>query len=156
MEVLNAKADFLRSEYITLLQQLPESTPHNWGKMDVRQMIEHMADYVRIANGKTPMAVVTPEENIVRMQAFLQSEKPFKENTPNALMAEEPPPYRLSSKEAAIEELKSEIEDFFAVFAGNDGLKIANPFFGHLNYEMQVQLLHKHATHHLRQCGVTA
>ena len=71
-------------------------------------------------------------------------------------MAEEPPPYRLSSKEAAIEELKSEIEDFFAVFAGNDGLKIANPFFGHLNYEMQVQLLHKHATHHLRQFGVTA
>jgi len=153
MDNLQEKEIFLRSGYTAMLRDLDEDAPRLWGKMNVRQMIEHMSDYLRIANGRTPMQVVTDAEMLPRMQAFLMSEKPFKENTPNALMPETPGATRLASKDAAIDELQNELDHFFEVHAGDAARTTANPFFGELNYEQQVQLLHKHATHHLRQFG---
>lgn len=150
---IQEKAQWLQHGYTKQLAALPADTAGKWGKMNVQQMIEHMADYVRIANGRTPMDVVTEADMVPRMQAFLMSEKPFKENTPNALMADTPPPVRHSTKEAAIAELQEELDHFAHVFATDNGRKIANPFFGALDHDMQVQLLHKHATHHLRQFG---
>jgi hypothetical protein len=82
MENLQQKADFLRNEYTALLSQLDSNAPRKWGKMDVQQMIEHMSDYVRIANGRTPMEIVTPDDKLPLMQGFLATEKPFRENTP--------------------------------------------------------------------------
>jgi len=154
MENLQQKANFLRHEYIPALQQLDENTTPLWGKMNVRQMIEHMADYVRIASGRTHMDIVTPGEHIPRMQTFLASEKPFRENTPNSLMADEPPLPRHATKELAIQELKEELEHFFLVYENEPGKVTNNPFFGALTFDLQVQLLHKHSTHHLRQFGV--
>jgi hypothetical protein len=58
------------------------------------------------------------------------------------------------SYEAAVSELKAQLEHFFASFAANPKLTTLNPFFGVLDYDMNVQLLHKHALHHLRQFGV--
>jgi hypothetical protein len=92
MENLQQKADFLRDQYTNILAGLDAGTPAKWGKMNVQQMIEHMSDYVRIASGKTLLESVTPEEKLPRVRAFLESEKPFPENTPNALMPETPPP----------------------------------------------------------------
>lgn len=154
MENLQQKADFLRNEYTKVLSQLNADAPRRWGKMNVQQMIEHMSDYVRIASGKTPMTVVTPEDKIPRMQGFLMSEKPFPENTPNALMPEEPVPVRHATKEEAVSELQQEINDFFKAYADEEGKTTPNPFFGILSYDHQVQLLHKHSTHHLRQFGL--
>ncbi len=154
MENLQQKADFLRNEYTKVLSQLNADAPRKWGKMNVQQMIEHMSDYVRIASGKTPMTVVTPEDKIPRMQGFLMSEKPFPENTPNALMPEEPVPVRHAAKEEAVSELQQEINDFFKAYEDEEGKTTPNPFFGMLSYDHQVQLLHKHSTHHLRQFGL--
>lgn len=154
MENLQQKAEFLRNEYTKVLSQLDADAPRRWGKMNVQQMIEHMSDYVRIASGKTPMTVVTPEDKILRMQGFLMSEKPFPENTPNALMPEEPVPVRHATKDDAVSELQQEIVDFFKAYEDEEGKTTPNPFFGMLSYDHQVQLLHKHGTHHLRQFGL--
>jgi hypothetical protein len=154
MENLTQKAHFLRSEFCKILNELPADATRLWGKMNVQQMIEHMIDYVRIASGKTPMDIHTPEENIARMQGFLESEKPFRENTPNQLMADEPPAVRHSSKTDAVNELQQEINYFFEVFEKEQDISFRNPFFGILNYNQQVQLLYKHSTHHLRQFGL--
>ena len=54
----------------------------------------------------------------------------------------------------ALTELESEINHFFKVYSENPLLRTINPFFGNLNFEEQVQLLHKHATHHARQFGL--
>lgn len=153
MENLAQKANFLRNEYIGILQNLDENAPRKWGKMTVQQMIEHMSDYVRIASGKTAMDIVTPEEKLPRMQGFLTSEKQFPENTPNVLMPDEPAPARHATKQEAIAELQAEINDFFSIHEAEAGKKTPNPFFGLLDFDHQVQLLHKHATHHLRQFG---
>jgi len=147
------KADFLQHKFADLCADLNPQTAPAWGKMNVQQMVEHMADYVRIASGKTPMEIVTEAERLPRMQAFLASEKPFPENTPNVLMPDTPPPFRNATMALAIEELRSEINYLFHQISLQPEKQLPNPFFGLLNWDMQVQLLHKHGTHHLRQFG---
>ncbi len=148
------KAAFLRNKYIPLLTTIAQGTQPRWGKMNLHQMIEHMSYSLRQANGREEYAIVTPEEHLERMRAFLESEKPFRENTPNQLLPGEPEPPKTANIALALEELKGEIEHFFDVFRAHPDKKITNPFFGVLNYEQWVQLLHKHAWHHLRQFGV--
>ncbi len=154
MENLQQKADFLKNSYTDILTGLDAGVPAKWGKMNVQQMIEHMSEYVRIASGKTLLDSVTPEEKLPRVRAFLESEKPFPENTPNALMPDTPPPVRHASKEDAIAELRSELNHFFAVHEQDTNKATQSPFFGVLDFDHQVQLLHKHSTHHLRQFGL--
>jgi hypothetical protein len=124
--------------------------------MTVQQMIEHFADYMRIASGKAVFTeIITPPEQLDKMRNFLESDKPFRENTKNPLMPEVPAPVRNPSKAEAIKELKEELGYFFSVFEINNLQVTRNPFFGDLNYEQNIQLLYKHACHHLRQFGVT-
>lgn len=149
------KANFLRNRYIPLLQKINPLQDPKWGKMNVHQMIEHMSYAFRQANGKDKYDILTPSEHLPKMEAFLMSEKPFRENTPNKLLPDDPDAPKSETVDAALVELQVEIEDFFKVFADEPSLKITNPFFGELNYERQIQLLHKHAWHHLKQFGVT-
>ena len=153
MENIQQKADFLEKEYTKVLSHLDAEAPRKWGKMNVQQMIEHMSEYVRLASGKISLPVVTPDERLPRMQEFLNSEKPFRENTPNPLMPDTPAPVKHANKVDAIKELQAEIDYFFSVYKNEPGKTLASPFFGVLDFEHQVQLLHKHATHHLRQFG---
>lgn len=150
------KENFLRTKLITCLQRLDPATPARWGKMNVQQMIEHYAgDAVRNANGRLKIdTIITPPENLGSMREFLMSEKPFRENTRNVLMGEEPPPLRYKTVQGAIGALQQELIYFFEDFEKNTALTTRNPFFGDLNFEQNVQLLYKHALHHLRQFGV--
>lgn len=150
------KENFLRTKLVSYLQRLDASTPAKWGKMTVQQMIEHYAgDAVRNANGRLKIdTIITPPENLERMREFMMSDKPFKENTKNPLMGEEPQALRYKTVQAAIGALQQELIYFFEAFEKNPGFIIRNPFFGDLNFEQNVQLLYKHALHHLRQFGI--
>jgi len=150
------KEDFLRTRLISYLQRLDPATPSRWGKMNVQQMIEHYAgDAVRNASGHLKIDnILTPAGNLDRMREFMMSDKPFKENTKNPLMAEEPAPLRYKTIQAAIGALQQELIYFFEAFKENPGLITRNPFFGDLNFDQNVQLLYKHALHHLKQFGV--
>jgi hypothetical protein len=150
----NEKEIFLKKKFISLLQQLNETVPARWGKMNVRQMIEHFTDVVMSANGKIKLPVITPAEKLPKFYEFLQSEKQFKENTKSPVLGDEPPPLRKNTKQAAIGKLQEELIFFFENFKNNPGLKTINPVFGELNFEENIQLLHKHALHHLRQFGI--
>jgi hypothetical protein len=154
MENLIQKADFLKNQYTKVLASLSADAPRKWGKMNVQQMIEHMSEYVRIASGKVTLPSVTPEEHLPRVQAFLESEKPFRENTPNSLMGDDPTPVKHTTIQEAINELQAEIDYFFTVHEQEPGRTTPSPFFGVLDFDHQVQLLHKHSTHHLRQFGM--
>ena len=149
------KKEFLHYRFPILLRQIRSDQQPAWGKMTLQQMIEHFSDSVRIASGKTVHTeILTPAENLERMRDFVMSEKPFRENTPNPLMPETPAPVVNLSVEEAIAELRKELNEFFAVFEHNPLLVTRNPFFGDLNFEQNVQLLHKHALHHLKQFGI--
>ena len=150
------KEQFLKHRFVALLKQIPSDTPPYWGKMTLQQMIEHFADSVRIASGKTVHTdIVTPEEHLQKYRDFMLSDKPFRENTPNPLMPEVPAPVQSRSAEEALKELQADIDYFFAVFEKNNLQVTRNPFFGDLNYDENVHLLYKHALHHLKQFGVT-
>ena len=43
---------------------------------------------------------------------------------------------------------------FFAIFEENHQMTTLHPYFGQLDFDMNVQALYKHALHHLRQFGV--
>ena len=151
----NDKANFLKKDFISYLRSLDSATPSSWGKMSMQQMIEHFTDNVKIASGKTSnTALLTPSDQLRKAQDFLMSDKPFRENTPNPLLPEVPPPVRNISIEEALKELKKEMDFFFSIFKENNQQQTLNPFFGELNFEQNVQLLHKHALHHLKQFGV--
>lgn len=150
------RAEFLRHRFVPLLKQIPSDTKANWGKMTLQQMVEHFSDSVRIASGKTVYTdFVFGPEQLQKNRDFMLSEKPFKENTVNPLMPEVPAPVVNISTEAALTELQKELDYFFSVFEKNDLQVTRSPFFGDLNYEQNVHLLHKHALHHLRQFGVS-
>ena len=148
--------NFLRTKLISYLQRLDPATPARWGKMNVQQMIEHYGgDAVRNASGRLKInTIMTPTEHLDRMREFMMSDKPFKENTKNPLMGEEPAPLRYKTIQAAIGGLQQELIYFFEAFEKNPQLITRNPFFGDLNFEQSLQLLYKHAVHHLKQFGV--
>ena len=154
MQVNTEKENFLLNEYILLLKTIDENQEPVWGKMNVHQMIEHMTDSFRIANEKCKEEkIITPPERLEGSYQFMMSDKLFKENTKNVLMAEEPVAVRNEFLEDAILELDKEITDFHSFFKDDLEKKTTNAFFGYLNYTEWVQLLHKHALHHLRQFG---
>jgi len=149
------KENFLRTRVVRYMQQLDPAATPRWGKMNVQQMIEHFAgDAVRNASGRLKIEkIITPPDRLIQMREFMMSDKPFKENTKNPLLPEEPAPLRFNTVQAAIGALQQELIFFFEAFAKDPQLITRNPFFGDLNFEENVQLLYKHAIHHLRQFG---
>lgn len=150
------KENFLRTKLVRYLQQLDPATPPRWGKMSVQQMVEHFGgDAVRNANGRLKFdTILTPPDSLQRMREFMMSDKPFKENTKNPLLGEEPAPLRYKTIQAAIGALQQELIYFFEAFEKDHQFVTRNPFYGDLTFEQSVQLLYKHALHHLRQFGV--
>lgn len=149
------KENFLRTKLIPCIQRIDPSAAPLWGKMNVQQMIEHLAiDAVPCASGKLKIKdIITPPEHLQKLREFLITEKAFKANTNNPLMAKDPPTCYYKTIQGAIGALHEELIYFFEVFEKNPALVTRNPFFGDLNFEQNVQLLYKHALHHLRQFG---
>lgn len=148
------KKEFLKFKFIPLLQRLHAPDKGSWGVMNAQQMVEHFADAVKNASGSLVLPVLNEGDTLAKYREFLMTETPFRENTKNPLMSEEPAALRQPDMESAINKLQAELDNFFNVYDANSSLTNNNPFFGELNYEQQVQLLYKHAQHHLEQFGL--
>lgn len=148
------KLHFLIEEFPVILRAIPETEEAKFGKMNLHQMIEHMAWSVKIANGEIEFPCKLAPEVVSKMHSFMMGDKPFKENTPNSNLPTEPVPVLTDTVNTAIDQLQSELVFFKERYENEEGLQIVNPFFGTLNFKEQIQLLHKHALHHLRQFGV--
>ena len=150
------KIIFLKEKFVPLLRSIPSDRQPVWGKMTLQQMVEHFSEAVRIASGQAgAQQLHTPEAQAPKMQAFIESDKPFRENTRNPLLPEVPAPVRYKSIGGALDALQQHINEFFDVFTNNEHHTTLNPIFGDLNYQQNIQLLYKHAVHHLRQFGVS-
>ena len=152
--MISAKEDFLKHDLIPLLGKLHPDEKGKWGIMTAQQMVEHFADAVKNASGKLILPQLNEGERLQKSREFLMSEIPFKENIDNPLIPKEGIPHRQPDLKSAINKLQKELYYFFEVFEKNPGLKTGNVFFGQLDYNMNIQLLHKHAKHHLRQFGL--
>jgi hypothetical protein len=150
----NAKEVFLKKDFVPLLEKLKADEKGKWGIMNAQQMVEHFADAVKNANGKLVLPLLNEGERLQKYREFLMSEEPFKENTKNPLIPAEGILLRRPDMPSAINKLQKELDYFFEIFENHPELKTGNAFFGELNYEMNIQLLHKHAMHHLKQFGL--
>jgi oxepin-CoA hydrolase/3-oxo-5,6-dehydrosuberyl-CoA semialdehyde dehydrogenase len=150
---LSEKADFLQNGSFLLLQNLSDDSTALWGKMNARQMLEHLNDFYEVSFEKIIFPLITAEEHLPKYREFLYSEKPFKENTkaPAAVLGEEPSPIRTASLQAAKDLLKQTVEYFFNYFQKDPLIKTSHPVFGALNYDEWVMLHYKHVTHHFKQ-----
>ncbi|HEY0679745.1 MAG TPA: hypothetical protein VGD17_15780 [Chitinophagaceae bacterium] len=149
------KLNFLLNEFPQLVRQLDGNAKGNWGLMNAQQMVEHFILSVKNASGKYKLPAVNEGEVLVKSRAFLFSEKQFRENTKNPLIGDPLPPH-YPSMEAAVAKLQLELNYLAEVFQNNPSLTTHNPIFGELDFEGNVQLLHKHAMHHLRQFGLVS
>lgn len=154
MENPEQKIHFLKNEFSTLLRSISPDKAPLFGKMNPQQMVEHMAEYIRMGYGNPLISQrAYSDEIILKMNDFLRTEKPFRPNTPNPLMEETPAPPKLATYEDAVQDVEMAIKELFNAFAQKPELEISNPFFGNLDFYLTVQLLVKHAQHHLRQFG---
>ncbi len=152
--MIAAKETFLKSRLIPLLRKLKNDEKAQWGVMNAQQMVEHFADAVKNASGKLVLPTLNEGERLQKAREFLMSEDPFKENMNNPLIPEKGIPLRQPDMHSAIDKLQKELDYFFETFSKNPEFVTGNAFFGDLNYRMNMQLLYKHALHHLRQFGL--
>ena len=145
------KLNLLTTKFPELIRSADPNVKPVFGKMNLQQMVVHMSDAVRNANGKLSFELLTPPERVEAMQSFVRSEKEFKPNTKNVLLGEEPEPVKNKDLSFAIEEYEMEIKDFQNYFAKDPNAVLMNPFFGPLNFSDWCDLLYKHAVHHLKQ-----
>jgi hypothetical protein len=148
------KEKFLTEEYIVLLKKLRADEKPQWGVLSAQGMVEHMTDSIGIAWERLKEPMQTPPDLVEKAKGFAMSDKPFKPNTKNSYMSETPAPLRHVSLEEAIQELENELFLFTSHYQFNKGAIVTNPFFGDLNFDEWVHLLHKHAVHHLKQFSV--
>lgn len=147
------KIDFLLNELPARLRTLTPDTMGSWGRMNAQQMVEHFILAVKNASGKLQLPVVNQGEAMEKSRAFVLSDKLFKENTKNPLI-DDPLPVHYPSMEAAVSKLEIELRYIVDTFQNNPGFATQNPFFGVLDFDQNIHLLHKHALHHLRQFGL--
>ena len=150
----NTKENFLKRDLVPLLKKLKSYQKGSWGMMSAQQMVEHFADVVKNANGKLVLPLLHSGERLKKLREFLMSEQPFRQNLHNTFIPKEGLQLKKPDMESAINKLQKELNYFFELFGKHPELKTLNAFFGYLDYNMNLQLLHKHAMHHLKQFGL--
>jgi hypothetical protein len=148
------KLHFLQHDFIAHLKTIDEQCMPAFGKMNVHQMIEHMSYAFQQASGLIPLKPLNDENTTQKMYAFMMSDKPFRDNTPNPYLPDEPEQPKHETIALSIEALQKDILVFIDTFSSDETKRVTNPFFGNLNFEEWQNLLHKHALHHLRQFNV--
>jgi hypothetical protein len=150
----NNKETFLKEKLVAMLKKMTGGEKGKWGVMNAQQMVEHFADAVKSANGKLVLPLLNKGERLQKSREFLMSDEPFKENIKNPLIPGDGFKLRKPDIQSAINVVQKELDYFFEIFEKHPEIKTNNPFFGELDYDMNVQLLHKHAMHHLKQFGL--
>lgn len=138
-------------DVISRIDKLQPATQHQWGKMDVAQMMAHCSATLAVASGR----VVLPRLLIGRIlgplvRSQFTNDKPFSKNGPtdrHFVIADK----RDFAREQ--EQLKDRVRQFHQ---GGEAQCTKNPhsFFGPLAPHEWATGMYKHLDHHLRQFGV--
>lgn len=140
-------------EILNITSKLMNETKPLWGSMNAQRMVEHLSDSLRMASGKEVFDLVTPEDKLDRMLAFLDSDKSMAKNI-EVNFAGKDVALRNEELELAIDELVDEWLYFEEVFEEDLTLRTVHPYYGELNYEQWLKVHKKHLTHHFQQFGL--
>lgn len=137
---------------LSYLDKLDSDTKPSWGKLTAQEMVEHLTDTLRIANGKSKFPLETPEKYLEKSYEFLMSDKPIQRDL-NASFAPEKRTLRNENMSDAIDEFTEEWISFEEHYSDPEQREL-HPYFGNLNFEEWQQLNKKHLSHHFLQFGL--
>ncbi len=147
------KSLFINEGSFLLLANLSEYAVPAWGKMDARQMVEHLEDFFDVSSERIILPLTTPEEHLPKYREFLYSEKQFRENTkaPTSVLGDEPLAWRSENFTHALSQLRESVTNFYQYFNNEPDKRSVHPVFGSLSFEEWIMLHYKHVMHHLKQ-----
>jgi len=135
------------------LETLDPNTHPNWGQMSAQRMVEHLCDALYMSCGQGEFTMAVPEEMIGKMQEFLVSEKPMKQNI-QVSFAPADAKLRNENMEFALDEFATAFVDFMEHYDENPTATALHPYYGVLDFEKWNLLHTKHFAHHFQQFGL--
>ena len=142
-----------RPKLFEILNKLKADDKPAFGAMTAQHMVEHLAFTVCFSNGKEPQQHYYIADKEQKIKAFvIDSDKdmPIGFKSP-VLPTEGLPILKHSRLISAIDNLKTELNDFDNYFLNHPFNKPINPTMGELNYKEWVRFHNRHFTHHLSQ-----
>jgi len=137
-------------EIVARVNKLQPTSPRQWGKMDVAQMLAHCANTMDMASGRlnSPRIFVGRILGPLVKPVFI-NEKPFSKNNPTDKKLRIADQREFASEQ---ERLKSGVREFHE---GGEAkcTRHPHPFFGTLSPQDWARGMYKHLDHHLRQFG---
>ncbi len=144
-----------RTELTILLNKLTANSKALWGKMNAQNMIEHLANTVKLTNGKK-QAILKATESEARSakEQFIYTEIEMPKGLKSSTMGDNPEPLEFENLQDAIKDLNEQLNDFEHYFKNNPDACFIHPRLGFLNHKEWIVLHNKHFTHHFKQFGL--
>ena len=149
MEIKNLFDDAVKQEITERISKLTASTQHQWGKMDVAQMLAHVQIPMEVAFGTTTvkgnwlMKLILP-----LFKKALYDDKPWKQGLPTDKT------FIMTGQSKDFEVEKNQLLDKINRFSESNMINEKHPVFGKLTKEQWSKATWKHIDHHLKQFGV--
>lgn len=137
------------AELLARMEKLTASTPAEWGKMKVDQMLSHCSVPLEGATGKREMK---KEGNFLIRLLFkrsLYNDTPYRKNLPTAKSFLDPPSAGFDTEKQRLLALINTVHTKGATHTWPE-----HPAFGAFTGEQWGKSFYKHLDHHLRQFGV--
>jgi oxepin-CoA hydrolase / 3-oxo-5,6-dehydrosuberyl-CoA semialdehyde dehydrogenase len=144
-----------RRHMFDALKALRADTQALWGAMTAQQVVEHLAWTFEMSTGRARVECRLPEEQRVKLRAFLYDNRPSPHGFANPELVDGLPPLRHPDLESARLGLRAEV-DHFLDDTGliPPGAVFVHPLFGGLGREEWARSHFKHTHHHLMQFGL--
>ena len=149
MEIKNLFDAVVKQEICDRINKLTALTPHQWGKMDVAQMLAHVQIPMGVALGTTTvkgnwlMKLILP-----LFKKALYGEKPWKQGLPTDKT------FIMTGQSKDFENEKNDLLDKINQISESNMINERHPVFGKLTKEQWSKATWKHIDHHLKQFGV--
>jgi hydroxymethylglutaryl-CoA reductase len=151
----NNYADFLFGDFPDFILDLKAHAPAKWGKMNMHQMIEHLAHVISLSNGRfiaKPSA--EPERLAYRKMRFFEKDIPLQKNVRVESIPEDPIPPMFVDIEQSKDFLMVQLQRFHDYHEEHPDMTPMHSVFGELTYDEWIQFHARHVRHHLQQFGV--
>lgn len=148
MLIKNLFDSAVKEELIARINNLQTNSQHQWGKMDVAQMLTHVQQPLKVAYGE-----LNPKGNFIirALSVFFKSnlynDKPFARNLPTDKT------FKIADTRNFLDE-KEKLIQLVNKFSPEKLTTQPHPVFGKLTQEQWSKSQWKHLDHHLQQFGV--
>ncbi len=142
-------------ETIDTLGKLTSDTQPVFGSMTPQQMVEHLVTTIKMTNGKRHVEQrTTKEEGEAWKAKMIYTDMDFPMGLKTPLIPDGPVVYNYENIPAAIDVLRTELQDLETYFKNNPEATPTHPRLGILNHKEWLIFHGKHFTHHFKQFGL--